>query len=143
MQAAAGAAARQRDVDRLGGESLVHQRIGERLAARGQRGFDLLLGDVDAGAFGLACFGIELAEALQQLGQRPDLPRKRAFVFQRGDVGSLFEGLLRVGDDWSRSIDPSFPTSFGLGEQICPPNKKGSEGPFSLQRPKLPEHRCN
>lgn len=95
-----GTSAGQRDVDRLGGETLVQERVGKRLAARVERGFDLLLRDIDARAFRLARLGIELAEALQQLGQRARLTEKpRLLVLERGDIRSPFERLLRVGDN--------------------------------------------
>jgi hypothetical protein len=59
--AAADRTARQRDVDGLRGQARVHQRIGQRLAACLQCGFNLLLDLVDAGAFRLAGFRVELA----------------------------------------------------------------------------------
>ena len=93
-------AARQRHVDRLGGETLVQQRIGERLAARGERRFDLLLRHVDARALSFARFGIELAQPLQQFGERARFAEKtRLLVFERGDVGGVFESALRIGND--------------------------------------------
>ncbi|MNS89236.1 hypothetical protein D3C72_1232420 [compost metagenome] len=101
MQAAARhGAAGQRHVDGLGGQARVHQRIGQRLAARLQGTFHLLLDLVDARAFGLARLGVELAQALEQLGQRPGLAQEAGlFVFQRGVVVGGGEGGLCIGDD--------------------------------------------
>ncbi len=101
MQAAcAGAAAGQRDVDGFSGEALIQQRVGERLTASRQRGFHLLLDEVDPCAFGLARFRIEFAKALQQLGQRTRFAEKAGFlVLEGGDVGGFCEGFLRVGDN--------------------------------------------
>ncbi|MNN14232.1 hypothetical protein D3C81_1272890 [compost metagenome] len=98
--AAADRAARQRDVDGLGGQARIHQRVGQRLAARLQRGFHLLLDLVDACAFALAGFRVELAEALEQFGQRAGLAQEAGFfVFQRGVVIGGGESGLGVSDD--------------------------------------------
>lgn len=94
------ASAGQGNVDGFGGQSRVEQRVGHGLTARLQRAFDLLLGRIDPRTFGLACFGIELAEALEQLGQLAGLAKKASFlVFQRGGVGSGGERTLRFADD--------------------------------------------
>ena len=95
-----GAAARQGDIDGFGGEALIQQRVGQRLAPSRQRGFNLLLDEVDPCAFGLARFGIEFAKALQQFSQHARLAEKACFlVFEGGDVGGFCEGFLRVRDN--------------------------------------------
>jgi hypothetical protein len=101
MQAACSeAAAGQRDVNGLSGEALVQERVGKRLTAGRQRGFHLLLDDVDPRAFGLARLGIEFAKALQQLGQRTRFAEKAGFlVLEGGDVVGFPEGFLRVSDN--------------------------------------------
>ena len=100
QRAGADAAPGQRHVDRFGREPLIQERVGECLAARIQRGFDLAFHDVDARAFGLARVRIELAEALQQLGERSRLAEKACLlVFERSGVGGGFKSALRVGDN--------------------------------------------
>jgi hypothetical protein len=101
MQAAsAKTAARQRDIDRFRCQPLIQQHIRQRLTARIQCCFHLLLDRVDACAFGLAGFRVEFAQAFQQFREHPGLTEKAGlFVFERGRISGVFEGVSRVGDN--------------------------------------------
>jgi hypothetical protein len=69
VQAAGGlAAARQRDVERLGRELARHRRVGDRALARVDQRGDLVLGAVHALAERLALVRRHGAELLEQLG---------------------------------------------------------------------------
>ena len=76
MQAAdAALAAGQRHVERLGLQLRFELGVGQRLAARVERGLDLLLGGVDLGAARLLLVGGSAASAFSSSVTRPALPR--------------------------------------------------------------------
>lgn len=95
MQAARRQApARQRDVERLRLELRLQRGMTKRLAPRIERRLDPLLGAVYGGTRRLACLRIELAQPLQQLGNRAALAEKarlgllqRRGVFDAGKFG--------------------------------------------------------
>ena len=71
MDAAARLAAPgQGHIERFGGKLGFELRALQRVAARGQRGLDGILGGIDRGAGALALLGGQLAQPLEQRGQR-------------------------------------------------------------------------
>jgi hypothetical protein len=79
--------------------------IGQRLAARGQRGLDGLLGHVDGGAAGLLLFDGQLRHALHQLGHAARLAQKlRLGVFQIGGVAPCANSCVALSTRESNSF---------------------------------------
>ena len=86
----ASAAAGQGDIERLGGQTALRA-AALRIASRRALSADstAFLGDVDRRAGGLALLGRQLAQALEQLGERAALAEvARLGLFQRIGVGS-------------------------------------------------------
>ena len=96
---------RQGDVERLGVEALIERRGLEELAARRNRGADLILEAVDERPLLLALVRAHGAQRLEQRGDRSALAERRdphrlerTFVAGRRDVGQeLFFQRLQVG----------------------------------------------
>lgn len=96
--AEAAAAPGQGDVDRLGIQSRLHLRIGQRVAARIQQRLDLFLGLVDHRALRAPRVGVELAEALHLFGNLAGLAEVFGLrVFEGGRI--LRGGEVRLGSD--------------------------------------------
>ncbi len=99
--AAAAAAARQRDVERLLGQARLELRVRQGAAALLERGFDAVLGGVDRLASGLALLGREPAERLQQPGEFARLAEEaRLGVLERRGVARGGELGAGARDDF-------------------------------------------
>ena len=85
-------AQRQRDVDGLGGKPCVEGGGFQHVAARGQRLRDLVLGQIDRRALGLAFVRRHFAERRQQR-------RDRALLAERCDAHGFQCGLVARGGD--------------------------------------------
>ena len=94
MQAArATLAARQSDIQRLGLQVLLQLGFLQCLAARGERGFNGLLGLVDGSAARFLFFRRELGQLFHQRGDAARLAQKlRLGVFQVSRRGGLGKG---------------------------------------------------
>ena len=101
MQAALPAlAARQRNVERFGLQLAFEVGVGQRLAARGQRCLDGLLGHVDGGAAGFLLVDAELRQPFHQRGHVAGLAQEaRLGVLQVGGRGGLPEALGGLLDE--------------------------------------------
>jgi len=89
----------QAHVQGLGLELDLQLRIGQCLAACGERGLDGLLGDVDGGAAGLLLVHRQLRHALHELGHATGLAQElRLGVFQISRGGALGKQLRRALD---------------------------------------------
>ena len=85
QSAATALAPGQRDVKRLGLELGIEFGVGERLAAGGERSFDLLLGGIDQRTTRFFLVGWQRCQRLELLGQRARFTEKaRLGVFQIG-----------------------------------------------------------
>src|SRR5260221_1013875 len=98
--ARAGAAARQRDVDRLGVELAVELAREDRLAARLHQRLDFGLGAVDRRTRLRTLLGGQPAQALEQLRERARLAEDaRPRQLELGHARANGHGLARGGDD--------------------------------------------
>ncbi len=93
-------AARQGHVQRLGTQLGLQFGFRQGLAARGERGFNGLLGKVDGGAAGLFLVRTQGSHAFHQLGYAPGFAQEqRLGVFQIGGRDGFGKGRLgRQGD---------------------------------------------
>src|SRR4029434_6320456 len=83
--AARAAAAGKGDVDRIGGELARELRVGERVATARERGLELSFGGVDRRACRGPFAGRQLAQRLEQIGERAGLAEvARLRVLERG-----------------------------------------------------------
>jgi len=135
-------AAGQRHVQRLGLELRLQLGVGQRLAARGQRGLDALLDDVDLGAARLLLLDRQRRHALEQFGDATGLAEESGLrVLQLGrragggefGFGGLHQEVevVHVG----RSIEPASSLGNGDGKK----EKAGTQGVgLVVRRPKVP-----
>ena len=99
------ATARQGDIDGFRIQARLHLGIGQCIAACGQRGFDLFLGDVDDRPLYLALFRRQLAQSLHLLGDLAGLAEVLGLgVFQCGGVGRGGEISLRLRDQLAQEL---------------------------------------
>src|SRR5581483_5894893 len=101
QSAATEAASGQRHVERLLGEARIELRARDRLAPLGERPLYPVFGGVDARPGLAARLRLELAEALQRLGEDPALAEvARLDALELGGVGRGTELRDRFGNDW-------------------------------------------
>ncbi len=90
-------AQRQRDVDGLGRQPCIERGRFQDVAARGERLGDLVLGEIDRRALGLAFVRRHLAERRKQR-------RDRALLAEGGDAHRFQRGFVAGGGDIGKDL---------------------------------------
>ena len=87
----------QRHIERFGLQLRIELGISQRLTARSQRCFDLLLGGIDRRAAGLFVVRRQRRQRFQLIGEATGFAQVTRFrVFQIGRCGGLREVALRI-----------------------------------------------